>query len=620
MRITRKAVLASVASVSVLALAACSGSDGGSEGGDGDNAGINSSTAVNIAWNQPFYSFNGESITGNATANNIITYMANSRFVDYDIDLELVQDESFGTMEKVSDDPLTVEYTYADTAKWSDGVDAGPADLLLEWAAQSGKFNNVEPELDEEGNVTNQEAVDAGVYFDAASPSVALIEETPTIEGDTITMVYSKPFADWETSIDNNLPAHIVAQRALGIEDPAEATEALVSAITENKPAELSKIAKVWSEDWNFASLPEDEDLLVTSGPYVISDFVEEQYLTLSANENYEGDRPAVFDQVTVRYNGDPMGQVQALQNGEVDLISPQSTADVLTALEAIDGLEVETNVEGTYEHVDMQQGNGGPFDPATYGGDAEKARKVRQAFLKTIPREQIVENLITPLNPDAEVRNSFTQVPGSPMYDAVAEASGQGTEYADVDIAGAQALLAEAGVTTPVQVRLLFDPNNTRRSNTFELMRTSAAEAGFDVVAYTVQTDWGTDLSNATSFYDAALFGWQSTSTAVTEPDANFRTGATNNYYGYSNPEVDALFDELQVETDAAEQERILGEVEKHLVDDAFGVTIYQHPGITAYNPEKIGNVQKLGIAPTIFYGFWEWTAGDAATEGATE
>ncbi|UZN04377.1 ABC transporter family substrate-binding protein [Cellulomonas sp. S1-8] len=619
MRITRKAALASVATVSVLALAACSGADEGADGDDGDNAGINTDTAINIAWNQPFSSFNGESITGNATANNIITYMANSRFNDYNTDLELVMDESWGTYEKTSDDPLTVTYTYADTAKWSDGVAAGPADLLLEWAAQSGKFNNVEPEYDEEGNVTNQEALDAGVYFDAASPAVALITETPEIDDASITLVYSKPYADWEVAIDNNLPAHIVAQRALGIEDPAEATDALVAAITDENVEDLSKIAKVWSDDWNFASLPDDPQLLVTSGAYTITEFVEEQYLTLTANPDYEGDKGAVFENVTIRYNGDPMGQVQALQNGEVDLISPQSTADVLTALEAIDGLTVETNVEGTYEHVDLQQGNGGPFDPATYGGDAEVAHKVRQAFLKTIPREKIVSDLIVPLNPDAEVRNSFTQVPGSPMYDGIVAANGQSEQYAEVDIPGAQSLLAEAGVPG-MQVRLLFDPNNTRRVNQFELIKGSAAEAGFDVVPYTVQTDWGTDLSNATSFYDAALFGWQSTSTAVTDSDANYRTGATNNYFGYSNPEVDSLYDDLQTETDPAEQERILSEVETHLVDDAFGVTIFQHPGVTGWNPEKIGNVQKLGIAPTIFYGFWEWTAGDAATEDATE
>ncbi|WP_456787859.1 ABC transporter family substrate-binding protein [Cellulomonas sp. P5_C5] len=612
MRITRKAAFAAVAATSVLALAACSGT--GSSDDETDDAGINTETAINIAWNQPFYSANGTSITGNATANNIILYMLNSEFNYYDPDLSLVQNTSFGSYEKISDDPLQVKYTYADTAKWSDGTPAGPADLLLEWAAQSGKFNNVEAEYDEEGNISNQDALDAGVYFDAADPSVALIEETPEIDGNSITLTYTKPFADWETAIDQNLPAHIVAQRALGIEDAEEATDALVSAIQDNTVDDLSKIAKVWSTDWNYASMPSDEDLLVTSGAYNISEFEQDQFITLTANENFEGDNKAVFNKVTVRWNGDPMGQAQALQNGEVDLINPQATADFKTAVEAMDGIEVSSGPEGTYEHVDLQFTNGGPFDPATYGGDAEKAKKVRQAFLKTIPREQILENLIKPLDPEAEIRNSYTQVPGSPMYDPIVEANGQAETYA-TDIPGATALLAEAGVPA-VTVRLLFDPANTRRQNEYELIKASAAQAGFDVQPYQVQTDWGTDLSNATSFYDAALFGWQSTSTAVTASDATYRTAATNNYYGYSNPEVDALFDELQTATEPEDQERILAEIETLIVDDAFSVTIFQFPGVTAWNPEKIGNVSKLTIAPTIFYGFWEWTPGAAASE----
>ncbi len=78
----------------------------------------------------------------------------------------------------------------------------------------------------------------------------------------------------------------------------------------------------------------------------------------------------------------------------------------------------------------------------------------------------------------------------------------------------------------------------------------------------------------------------------------------------------MDALFDELQTATEPDDQERILTEIETKIVDDAFSVTIFQFPGVTAWNPEKIGNVSKLTIAPTIFYGFWEWTAGDAAAE----
>jgi peptide/nickel transport system substrate-binding protein len=366
----------------------------------------------------------------------------------------------------------------------------------------------------------------------------------------------------------------------------------------------------VWSTDFNYTELPEDEGLYLSSGAYVMSEFVEDQYMTLEKNENYTGDLAAQIETVTIRWNGDPLAQVQALQNGELDLISPQSTADVLEALQAIEGLEVETSDEGTYEHVDLDQTDG-PFSAAAYGGDAEKAKLVRQAFLKTLPRQQIIDALIKPLNENAELRSSYTTVPGSPAYDTIVAGKGMDVVYGEVDIAGAQALLAQAGVATPIEVKLLFDPENTRRQNEYTLIAESAAQAGFTVVPYQVQTDWGTDLSNAQSFYDASLFGWQSQSTAVTESEANYRTGGGNNYYGYSNPQVDALYDELQVTTDEARQAEINTEIEALLVDDAFGVTIFQFPGVTAWNPEAISGISKISISPTIFAGFWNWEPG---------
>jgi peptide/nickel transport system substrate-binding protein len=617
LRSTRRSAFAAAVAASALVLTACSGNDA-TEGGtdEGDNAGINTETSVNIAWNQPFYSYNEDSITGNATANSVVTYLMKSGFNYYDEDLNLAQDESFGTYEVVSEDPLTVEYTFADTATWSDGVPVDPADFILEWAAHSAKFNNVEPVTDEEGTVTNQAEIDAGVYFDAGSPGVMLIEETPEIDGQTISLTWSVPFADWEVAMTApTLPAHVVAQRALGIEDPEEAKQAVVDAVVNEDIEDLAALSKVWSTDFNYTDLPEDEGLRLANGAYIMTDMVADQYVTLEANPEYQGDRPASIETVTIRWNGDPMGQAQALQNGEVDLISPQATADLLAAVEGMEGIEVLSSDEGTYEHVDLQFTNGGPFDPAAYGGNADTAKAVRQAFLKTIPRQQIVENLIQPLNPNAEVRNSYTVVPGSPFYDTIAGENGMAEQYGEPDIAGAAQLLSGAGVTTPVPVRLLFDPNNPRRQNEYELIAASAAEAGFTVTPYQVQTDWGTDLSNAKNFYDAALFGWQSESTAVTESDANYSTGGLNNFYGYSNPQVDALFDELQTETDEERQEAILADVEAILVEDAFGVTIFQFPGVTAWNPENISNVSKLSINPTIFYGFWNWEPGTVAS-----
>lgn len=608
-----------VAAVSTLAagslvLAACSGPAE-------KDSGISDSTTITVAWEAPLNELNTSSVNGNATQNAVITSMLNGAFWYYNEGLELVHDESFGTFEKTSDDPLTVKYTYSDDVKWSDGTPTDAADLLLEWAGTSNVFNNVEAEEDPEtGEVLNQDEIDAGVYFDGNVPGRALITETPEIsdDGKTITFVYSKPFADWEADFQkSDIPAHVAGQLALGIEDAAEAKAAVVTAIQENDVEALSKISKVWNSGFEFTSLPSDEKIYVSNGPFLMTEYVENSHMTLEANPEYKGDLKPKVDSVTVRYIEDPMAQVTALQNGEVDLIGPQATADVRAAIEVLgEGVTSQNGVEGTYEHVDLVFNNGGPFDPATYGGDADKARKVRQAFLKAIPRQQIVDNLIVPLNPDAEVRNSFIIIPGSSDYDDMVKGNGSDAYTAEEDIEGAKALLAEAGVTTPINVRFAFNGDNTRRQTQFALITETAAAAGFTLVdASKPAAEWGTLLSSGQDQYDASLFGWQSTSTAVTESDANYRTGGVNNYGGYSNAEVDALFDELQVETDPAKQLDIQIKVEKILWNDAFGTTIFQFPAIQAW--KNITGVTPISISPTIFAGFWNWettgvTAGD--------
>lgn len=613
----RLTAAAAIAAAGALALSACStpdtgnGGDGGGEATGTETGDTTAPSAVSIGWNQSFYEYNSDSATGNATANANVLYFMQSGFNYYDGDLNLVPDESFGTYEKTSDDPLTVTYTVNEGVNWSDGTPVSAADLLLAWGALSGNFNTVEEEVDPEtGEVTNPDEVEAGVYFNFTSDSVGLIEEFPEIseDGKSITFVYTKPFGDWEVNLGIGVPAHVTAMHALEIDDPAEATQALIDAFQNNDAAALGPISQFWNTGYQFGdTLPEDESLYLSSGPYVMVDFVKDQYLTLEKNPDYTGDMVPSIDQVTFRYNEDPMAMVQALANGEMNLISPQSTADVLAAVEGLgEGFDFTTAEEAVYEHVDMAVNNGGPFDPATYGGDAEVAKKVRQAFLHLIPRNEIVEKLIQPLNPEAVVRNSFTAITGSPMYDGIVEANGMADIYAEVDVEAATALIEEAGVETPIDVRMLFAKSNVRRQNEFVLIQDSANSSGLFNVIDASSDEWGTLLSD-TSVYDAALFGWQSTSTAVTESDANFRTGGGNNFYGYSNPEVDALYDELQVATETEEQQSILEQIEKILVDDAFGLTIFQFPSVTAWS-SNLSGVDPIAISPTILWNFWEW------------
>ncbi|MEZ5200102.1 MAG: ABC transporter family substrate-binding protein [Micropruina glycogenica] len=572
-------------------------------------------TNVKVMWNQPFYSVNQYSSSGNNLVNANIGYLITDTITYYGEGLNLVNNKSFGTYEKLSDDPLKVKVTLADTAQWSDGVPVTAADLVLYWATYSGAFNTLSDEdvkKDKDTGAVTSTNKGNDVYFDQTGvPAFSLIKDFPEIgdNGKSVTYTYTKPYADWEKNLMTaGLPAHVVATRALGETDPAKAADALVKAFQTKDNASLSKISNVWNKDWNFKNKPADAHLLVSCGPYVISDAVADQYLTLKKNPNYKGDHQPTIDTITVRFNEDPMAGVQALQNNEVQLISPQVTEDAYKAATALQNVTTVTGVEGSYEHIDLSVASGGVFDPKTYGGDAAKALKVKQAFLHTIPRQKIVDTLVKPVNPDAAVRNSFNAVPGAPNYDAVSAASGMGTTYAEPDIDKAKQLLSEAGVSNPT-VRIMFAKQNVRRQGEFRLMKESAEQAGFKIVDSS-SDDWSTLVFTAPDKYDAAFFAWISNGTGVTDVIPQYmskKLGGSNNPYGFSNKQVDDLYEQLQVTTDPTKQDELLKQVDKLLVDNAFGLTIFQFPSMTSYS-NKLQGIKPIAITPTIFWNFWEW------------
>ena len=603
MRIKRFAAAAATVAVGALVLSGCAA----------PQSEIVEGSTLSVAWNQPFYSYNGLTSFGNATANNNITYATLGGFNYYDNTPALVKDESFGTYEKISDDPLVVKYTIADGVKWSDGTAVDAADLLLQWAALSRALDT--PDFDsseftdpDTGEFTEDFPTDV-VYFDSgADPTtgMGLVSTLPEVSDDkkSITLTYDAPFVDWELVMSAPLPAHVVAQNALGIEGAQEAKDALVKAITEGDNTALAAISSFWNSGFNFTEMPSDPALVLSSGPYVITDFVADQYVTLTANTEYTGANLPAVEEITVRFITDPLAAVQALQNGEVQVISPQATVDVADALAALD-VTVIGGYEGTYEHIDLQ------FDQSKSGNFNNPL--IREAFMKVIPRQEIVDKLIKPLQPDAEVRNSQVFLPGAEGYDESVAENGS-LDYMEVDIEGAKALLAEAGVTNP-EVCMLFSSTNPRRANEFLLIQQSGALAGFNVTDCS-SPDWG-GLLGTPGAYDASLFGWQSTSLGVTNgPPPTFTTGGINNLNFYSNPEMDKLTAALSVEFDTAKQIELQKEIDKLLWSDFYGVTIFQFPSVTAFDPNAIKGIAPSTLAPTIFWNIWDWEPVTAATE----
>ncbi|WP_447949922.1 ABC transporter family substrate-binding protein [Microbacterium aurum] len=606
-----KRISAAVAITAAGALAISGCAAGGESDGD---SGLVEGSSITAAWNQAFYSMNGNTSFGNATANNNINYLVLDGFNYYDNTPSLVKNTSFGSYEVVEEDPLTVKYTIADGVKWSDGTDVDAADLLLNWAALSRSLDTPDFDPDdftdpETGEFTDAFPTDV-VYFDSgATPTsgLGLVSETPEVgdDGKSITMKYDAPYVDWELAFTSPLPAHIIAEKSLGIDDAAEAKQAVLDAVQNEDAASLAKLSSFWNSGFNFTEMPSDTDLVTASGPYIITDYVADQFVTLKANPEYKGENSPNIEEITIRFIPDPLAAVQALENGEVDIIQPQATADIVTALDGIDGITVNQGVGGTYEHLDLQ------FDQGKNPENIFSNPQVREAFLKTVPRQEILDKLIKPIAGEgALLRSSQIFVPGAEGYDD--SVANNGSEaFAEVDIEGAKALLDSSGITNR-DVCILYASNNPRRVNEFALIQQSAGLAGFNVTDCG-STEWG-GLLGTPGAYDASLFGWQSTSLGVTNSLPTFETGGINNMNFYSSEAVDSAVRALQTEFDAEKQITLQQDIDKALWDDFYGVTIFQFPEVTAFS-DRVTNIDPSILAPTIFWNAWDWEVTDGGT-----
>jgi len=558
-------------------------------------------------------SWNNLSSHGNSEYNTNPQYLTQAQEFYYDKQLTVVNNDSFIKCTVTSKSPLTVKYEINKDAKWSDGVPVTASDMVLAWGAQSGSFNTGDLKTDKAGNPIPQANV---VAFDTSSQGLALISKFPTIADNdkTITVVYDQPFVDYQLNLYPGMASHVIGQKALGIADPAKASAAVDAAFKNKDKAALSKVANFWNTGFDFTALPSDKSLYLSDGAYLLTAFKANQFMTFEANPAYTWGPKPTIKTITYQFLPDATAAVQAIANGEVQIYYPEHpTANTTKGLAALanQGVKYDVGVGGSYEHVDLVFDNGGPFDPKTYGGDKAKALAARQAFLKVIPRQGILDRLVKPINSSAVLRDSFTQVPGSPLYDQVTKANGM-SAYDKVDIQGAKDLLTKAGISN-LKVRFLYSATNPVRGQEFALIAASAKLAGITVVDGK-DADWSTHLDNRPN-YDASLFAWQNTNLGVAQIPPNFlgkdavsKAWGPNNHGHFNDSQVNKDMTALNVTSDIPKQTPLITATEKSLVDNAFGTILYQYPDIVGYDANKVTNVSSIPVSPSVFWNFWEW------------
>ena len=285
------------------------------------------------------------------------------------------------------------------------------------------------------------------------------------------------------------------------------------------------------------------------SGPFVFDAWDQGNSIDLVANEAYWG-TPARFDEVTFRYFADPNAMSAAMLSGQLDIISN------LTVPQAIDQFK-DTSRFTTYEGTTDGEVVLG-FNHAT---PALADLRVRQAINHAIDRRALV---------DAAWGGKGTLIgsmvpPTDPWFEDLSQAY-------PFDPEKAKTLLAEAGFATGLTLKLRV-PNLPYAPPAARFIAAQLKDVGITVEVEEIDFARWLDQVYGQHDYDMTIV-------AHVEPREMGAFAAEGNYWGYSNPDFNALL----LEADAAsstEQVRLLREAARLLSDDAAADWLFLLPNI---------------------------------------
>ncbi len=584
------------------------------------------STVVIIESNT-FTSLNTGTPATNIVINGDVGYLTGMGLFHYDDKLNIVPNPVLGSYKVSKNKPgdFEVTYTIAPGRLWSDGTPITAVDLLLSHVLASSDYAK-SAGLPDPTNADNTPAFDSGQYGGVYDNHVTGI---PTLSANkmSLTVKYDTAIPDYALNgVGISIPVHVLELLAAGktslgtdAENLAATAKFYTDVTTKNKGA-LVAMGAAYSTGFNTETVNSSTNplLLVTNGAYQVKS-VDSSAITLVVNPKYNSG-PALSGITTVVIKqgiADGSPSAQALANGDADVYQGQPTADAVAQLKAIKSATVTTTSSLAFEHIELRVASSGsdtysgPF--AMAGG--KKAADLRKAFLLAYPREDIVNKLVKPINPNAVVLGSVINLPGNPQYEHTAALNGMGAFNAGTQASRTAAALAlvkkyyptAGNGNTPIAINLLWgSPGNTRRTSEAALIIAAEAAVGFKVTA-PATAGWGGKL--AATNYDAHFFIFDQTANPQdAQACGMFQTTGGSNYTGISDPAIDKACAALQAGTlPASTITRLRVQIEQNVAKDAFFLGIFQNPEVTAYD-SALSGVIPAPLSPSLVWNFWTW------------
>lgn len=572
-----KRFLVALLALSTLALAGCSA-----------QVHLVRGTVVNIAETATMVSLNPDVVT-TPSAQHLADEVANltsEGFYSQDASGNLVANPSFGTVTVENTNPMTVTYEIALGRKWSDGQPIDSADLALSFMAAK--------------------SLGGAHFFSRRSGNDLQYASVKSIGLRSLTLEFSQPVANWQTVLTATTPAHVVAAAAFNGIAASAGKAAVIAALQGEDSAKLSEIAGAYQRVYDTRSVDFSKDSFISNGAYTITSVVANKSVTLQARSNYQGNFAPVAETVNLRLYGDSMQALNDMNNGKIDIIEAAESgllkySDLIGMVQSLAGTTKANTLMrngGTADMVLFNFGRGGAFADTSYGAKKTAAASLRQAFMNLVPKARIVQNASSSTRVNAT--DSFIYPSNSDFYDSTVSSNGS-SGYLIQDVQKASNLVAETGVRSPIDVRVVFDNTNPRSVAEFKALSLRSASAGFNLI----------DQSSATP--DSALFAGHfdvfiGPRQLVGVSGAQASTLLNDRVTRYSDADVSSLLSDYAKASKPLDQAKILEKIDARLYASGYGVPLYQVPNLIIYLA-KFGKFRASPFGDSATWGYWTWS-----------
>ncbi|WP_433684267.1 ABC transporter substrate-binding protein [Nocardia sp. CA-119907] len=509
-------------------------------------------------------SYNGGTALGASSGSDAVFARVLTGFFYTGPDGQQVADTDVGTAKEVPGEAQTVQYRLNADGVYSDGVPTSCDDLVLAWAARSGRYTKP----GDRGQVPLFDAASTAGYAD-----IERVDCQPGSKDATVVFRGDRHYLSWRNlfAAGELMPAHVAA-RVANVPN-------VVTAVQSGDQAALQRIADFWNNGWTIGADKLDQSRFPSSGPYRIDSYSAEDGLVLVANERWWGNKPETGRIVVYPKTADLKSKVGDNAVGVVD-IGAGSVKDI-----NLDGFSVRTVPGRGAEQLVL--GTGGVFGSA----DA------RRAFALCVPRQALFDKLGKAKDAPKSglgtgVLNSRITQQDSLYYPAVI---GAADKYQGANVSGATAAVAAAGAPNPT-IRIGYRKPDERRTQTVQMIADACKPAGISVVdagsadfAPPQLTEGKVDAVLGST---ASAPGPAGSETGVAATSA-LRTGSGLNFGRFGNGRYDSITDQLAGDDNSTTTLNLRTEAENLLWAEMPSIPLFATPRTIAF-----GDGLRNGIA----------------------